>query len=151
MQSKLNSVWTVRMVTFMVSCVAAASAAYWGLKIWNASQASRAGTAAIAPAPPLDPQALANVLRGGSAAVTQQDGPASVASTQYILQGVVADTHSGGAALIAVDGKPAKPFRVGATVDGGLVLQSVSGRHAALGPSVDAPATLELELRLPEH
>lgn len=150
MQSNLNSVWAVRLATFVVAAVAAASAAYWGLKVWNASQVSRAGTAAIASAPPLDPQALANVLGGGSAAATQSAAPVSVANTQYVLQGVVADTYSGGAALIAVDGKPAKPFRVGAAVDGGLVLQSVSGRRAALGPSVDAPATMELELRLPE-
>ncbi len=150
MQSNLNSVWAVRLVTFAVAAVAAASAAYWGLKVWNASHVSRAGTAAIASAPPLDPQALANVLGGGSAALTPQAGSAAVANTQYVLQGVVADTQSGGAALIAVDGKPAKPFRVGAAVDGGLVLLSVSGRQAALGPGLDGPATVELELRLPD-
>jgi general secretion pathway protein C len=150
MQSNLNSVWAVRVVTLAVAAVAAASAAYWGLKVWNASQVSRAGTAAIASAPPLDPQALANALGGGTAALAQHTGSASVANTQYVLQGVVADTHSGGAALIAVDGKPAKAFRVGVVVDGGLVLQSVSGRRAALGPALDDATTLELELRLPE-
>jgi general secretion pathway protein C len=150
MQSNLNSVWAVRLVTFAVAAVAAASAAYWGLKVWNASHVSRAGTAAIASAPPLDPQALANVLGGGSAALTQQPGAASVANTQYVLQGVVADIQSGGAALISVDGKPAMPFRVGAAVENGLVLQSVSGRRAALGPSLDGPSTLEIELRLPD-
>jgi general secretion pathway protein C len=49
-------------------------------------------------------------------------------------------------ALIAVDGKPARPFRVGATIDEGLVLQAVEGRRARLGPGVDAPSTLTLEL-----
>ena len=50
------------------------------------------------------------------------------------------------AALIAVDGQPAKPFRVGAVVDEGLVLQSLHPRQARLGASVDGPATLTLDM-----
>jgi general secretion pathway protein C len=61
------------------------------------------------------------------------------------MLGVVADQHSAGAALIAVDGKPAKPYRVGDVVEDGLVLQSVKGRNAALGP-VSGAAVLTLEL-----
>ena len=60
--------------------------------------------------------------------------------------GVVADAHSGGVALISVDGKPAKPYFVGATVEGRLVLQSVNGRKATLGADRDAPAQVVLEL-----
>jgi general secretion pathway protein C len=63
-----------------------------------------------------------------------------------VLLGVLADRQQGGAALIAVDGKAAKPYRVGATVDGNLVLQSVAGRHAVLAESVDGPAQITLEL-----
>jgi len=51
-----------------------------------------------------------------------------------------------GAALIAVDGKPAKPYRVGAVVADGLVLQSTQGRRVNLGASMDGPQTLVLEL-----
>ncbi len=50
-----------------------------------------------------------------------------------------------GLALIAVDGKPARGFKVGAVIDGNLVLQSVHARGAALGPSGAATA-VSLEL-----
>jgi general secretion pathway protein C len=48
--------------------------------------------------------------------------------------------------LIAVDGKPAKPFRVGTLVADGLVLQLAEGRRISLGASMDGPQTLVLEL-----
>ena len=65
-----------------------------------------------------------------------------------MLVGVLAGQQSGGgAALIAVDGQPAKPFRVGAVVvDGELVLQSLGRREARLGASRGAATTLTLEL-----
>lgn len=50
-----------------------------------------------------------------------------------------------GVALIAVDGKPARPYRVGARLDGELVLQTVALRSATLGPQGGAPA-LQLDL-----
>ena len=50
-----------------------------------------------------------------------------------------------GVALIAVDGKPAKPFRVGARLDDDLVLQSVGLRTASLGPAEGARSVV-LEL-----
>jgi general secretion pathway protein C len=59
---------------------------------------------------------------------------------------VAAGAHSGGgAAVIAVDGKPARPYRVGSTIEEGLVLQSVRGRQAMLGPAA-GPALVTLEL-----
>ena len=66
-------------------------------------------------------------------------------ASRFQLVGVIAGGPTQGAALIAVDGKPAKPFRVGAPVAEGLVLQSVQGRRVALGPGGDAAATLTLE------
>ena len=53
-------------------------------------------------------------------------------------------------AVIAVGNQPAKPFRVGRAVEEGVVLQSVSGREARLGPSVDGPASITLQLSLPD-
>jgi general secretion pathway protein C len=50
-----------------------------------------------------------------------------------------------GLALIAVDGKPAKPYAVGARLDSDLVLQSVGLRTASLGPAQGARSVL-LEL-----
>ena len=67
-------------------------------------------------------------------------------ASRFQLVGVIAGGPTQGAALIAVDGKPAKPFRVGAPVAEGLVLQSVQGRRVTLGAGGDAAATLTLEL-----
>lgn len=61
--------------------------------------------------------------------------------------GVLAGRDSGGgAALIALDGQPPKPYRVGAQVDAGLVLQSLGPRQARLGATLHGPAALTLEI-----
>ena len=75
-------------------------------------------------------------------------GPAPVAAaSRFTLLGVLAGTQSGdGAALIAVDGKPPRHYRVGAAIEPGLVLQSLGRREARLGASVDGATTLALEL-----
>ena len=75
--------------------------------------------------------------------------PAAAAPTlasRFQLQGVLAGGPDAGAALIAVDGKPAKPYRVGAVVADGWVLQSAQGRRVNLGASMNGPQTLVLEL-----
>ncbi len=134
-------------VTFALSALVAASAVYWGLQ-WGgtpvtfmATQPNPSATAAP------DPQAVARALGGGMAVVTAASASSAVsANSRLILVGVVADVHSAGVALIAVDGKPAKPFRVGATVDGSLVLQSVGARKATLGADRDASVPVVLEL-----
>lgn len=71
--------------------------------------------------------------------------PAAV--SRYQLTGVLASITAGGPgiALIAVDGAAARPVRVGAPVDGDLVLKNVSQGGAALGPA-NGPATVELEV-----
>jgi general secretion pathway protein C len=67
-------------------------------------------------------------------------------STRFVLSGVIAEPGRQGAALIAVDGKAPKPYRVGSLVDGALLLQSVGPRRAELAPSMDGPAAFALEL-----
>ena len=67
--------------------------------------------------------------------------------------GVVAprpgERAAGGLALIAVDGKPPRPYRVGARLDRNLVLQSVAPRSAAIGPAEGATA-VKLDLPPPQ-
>jgi general secretion pathway protein C len=57
---------------------------------------------------------------------------------RFQLIGVVAPraraSAAEGVALIAVDGKPARAYRVGAVVEGQTVLQAVAVRSAQLGP-----------------
>jgi general secretion pathway protein C len=61
-----------------------------------------------------------------------------VAEAHMQLVGVVSATEEGdaseGLALIAINGQPAKVFRVGMVVDGETVLQAVEARGARLGP-----------------
>ena len=48
-------------------------------------------------------------------------------------------------AAIASDGKPAKPYRIGAELPGGLVLRELTPREALLGPA-EGEATQRLSL-----
>ena len=94
-----------------------------------------------------DPQAMARALGGGATSTTALS--ASVApplSTRFKLMGVVAGPAPKGYALIAIDGKPAKPYRVGAQLEEALMLQSVAPRSATLTASREAPAGVMLEL-----
>ena len=148
MQSIDYGVWRVRGVTFLLFGLAAASLVYWGLQGWSVTVRPTAlAPVAGSGASPLEPRAVARALGGGVVAAAAEAGaPAAATSRRFVLQGVVADRSSVGAALISIDGKPAKPFRVGAAVDGRLLLQSVQGRRATLAPSMSAPAEITLEL-----
>lgn len=118
------------------------SAVTWGLR-WSATGESTSNATAAAQAlPEVDASAAARSL--GAAPV--QAAAAPTLASRFQLQGVMAGGPDAGAALIAVDGKPAKPYRVGAVVADGLVLQSAQGRHVNLGAAVDGPQTLVLEL-----
>lgn len=145
--------WTVRGATFALWLVAAACAAFWGLRLGSAPGAA----APLEPRPGgsvvVDPGAIAALLGGvpaapGMAAAAPQ---ASLAS-RFQLVGVAARAYSGaGAAIIAVDGKPGKPYRVGHSVEEGLVLQSVQGRQAVLAAQPGGQPVLTLELPPPRE
>lgn len=87
---------------------------------------------------------MARILGGGVAATPSAAAPST--ASRLTLVGVVADPSSGGVALISVDGKPARPFAVGAKVDDRLVLQSVTGRRAVLSADRNGPVEVMLEL-----
>ena len=152
MQKQFNqtqsSLWWQRGTTFIVAALTAASATFWGLKL--SAPAPLVQTVAVA-APGLeasDAQAWVRLLGGkevgGSPAA---DAVASeVSSGRFKLMGVVAGLSRHGYALIATDGKASKPYRVGASVEDGLVLKSVSPRSAELARTLEAPAGLTLEL-----
>jgi len=132
----------VRLATLGLWALAAASLAYWGLRL-SASPEGVGVPAAVPTVPAPDAQAMARLL----GALPAQAPVAASASSRFALVGVLAGrTSGGGAALIAIDGKPARPFRAGATVDSGLVLQSLGPRQAYLGATAGGPATLTLEM-----
>ena len=118
------------------------SAVTWGLR-WSATGATPSNATAAAQAlPEVDVSAAARSL--GAAPV--QVAAAPTLASRFQLQGVMAGGPDAGAALISVDGKPAKPYRVGAVVNDGLVLQSAQGRRVSLGSAMDGPQTLALDL-----
>jgi general secretion pathway protein C len=132
----------VQFATLVLWALAAACVVFWGLRLAGRS-AGPAVPVAPAPAPAVDTAALAKALGAGIVA----PAAAPVVATRLVLVGVLAGTASGGgAALIAIDGQPAKPYRVGAAVRDGLVLQSLARRQARLGPQVDGATTTTLDI-----
>ena len=147
MVTNTYSKWGVRLGTLVLWAAAGASVVYWGLRLSAPSSASTAP--AVAPAPvAMDAQALARLL-GAAPAAPGVAAPVAPTASRFTLIGVLSGRSSGGgAALIAVDGKPAKPFRVGAAVDEALVLQALGPRQAQLGASMGGPATVTLDMPL---
>lgn len=137
--------WVVRAATFVLWALAAASVVYWTLKLGTRSPPVAAvPVAARAPAP-IDPMAVARLL-GSSPAAQQAAAPVATLASRFSLLGVAARASGVGAALISVDGKPAKPYRVGSQLDEGIVLQAVQGRRAVLAATAGGPPLVTLEL-----
>lgn len=127
------------------------SVGYWVLQaLGRAPLTPLAATASLPEAP--DAAALARVLGAAPQAVAAT-GPvaAPTLSSRYQLIGVVADGADGGAALIAIDGQPPRPYRVGARLEGDVVLQAVQRRAVRLAPAgTSAGSGQAFELSLPE-
>lgn len=139
---------TVRGATFVLWALAAASAVAWGLKLGGQQRTVAIPPAPLRPVAAVDPAALASLLGSAPSATVAVAAP-SLAS-RFQLLGVVAGVESGGgAAVIAVDGKPGRPYRVGTAIEEGLVLQSVHGRQAVLAAQGTGQPVLTLELPPP--
>ena len=126
---------------FVLWGLLAASAVYWAMQLTLGHKPSLVPVLQRSPAP-ADPAAVARLLGASPAAAA----PAPSLVSRFALQGVVASRRHQGAALISIDGKPAKPFRVNAALEEGIVLKSVQGRRAVLAASASGPALLTLDL-----
>ncbi|MCZ2497283.1 general secretion pathway protein C [Xylophilus sp. Kf1] len=122
------------------------SCVFWGLRLSappaGAPFAPAARSAAAAP----DAGALARTL---GAVPDAGPAPSAPAASRFVLLGVLAGSSHGGAALLAVDGQPAKTFRVGSVVAPGFVLASVSPRRVVLGADGSASAGAGLTVEMP--
>ena len=145
-----------RLVSWVVWAAVAFSAAAWGLR-WMARPEPVPPNAAI----------TSQALPAGGDLTRMLSAPAKPADpvqavvpvdARFKLIGVVAPRAaghgvartSGGLALIAVDGKPARAVAVGKAVEGDLVVLAVGHRRVDLGPR-GGPASAVLELPpLPE-
>lgn len=154
-----QTIW-IRLATFAVWLLAVGSLVYWALKFVAGPTAPP--TPAAAPAPGIgqvDAQALARGLGGGVQAATNpgattpvNTGASNLNSSRFQLTGVVLSrggSNRNSVALIGVDGKPPRPYRVGANLAEGVVLHSVAAGKAMLAGSSQAAAA-ELTLELPK-
>ena len=145
MRQFISSRFAPPLATTALWALAFGSVVFWGLRL--------SAPAAGAPFPPASrPMAAApdvNSLARALGALPDA-GPAAAApaASRFTLLGVLAGSTHAGAALIAVDGEPAKPFRVGSTVSPGFVLESVAPRRVVLGrgdgASRSSPLTVEM-------
>lgn len=142
--SYLPTRWPSATATTALWALAAASIVFWGLRLGAPSDALAPPALSGNAAATADPVAVAQILGVVPSQATVAATPD--AASRFQLLGVVADADSQGAALIAVDGKPARPFRVGATVVEGYVLHSVSARAASLGGGVNSAPAFTLQL-----
>jgi general secretion pathway protein C len=142
---------SARWITLLVWAAVAAASLYWGLRL-GANPIPVPREAQLAD--------TAGVPRGDLTRLFGTDAPPPVAAaapepapdSRFTLLGVVSprspQAAREGLALIAVEGKPPRAFRVGAVVDGTHVLKTVNARGATLGPQ-DGAATIALNLAPP--
>jgi general secretion pathway protein C len=139
-----------RGLSWCVWALVGASVVYWGLQFFAPHQGA-----------PIEAQVAVpkSIQRGDLTRIFGPDeAPASTEQAtpppdkRFTLVGVVAPRARAGSqaaregiALISVDSKPAKAYRVGAVVDGDTLVQAVNVRSVALGPK-GGPATVSLEI-----
>ena len=134
MSLRLSARLAVGLPTLALWALVAGSAALWWLRADQVSAPLRLPVVAGATAAPaVDGAVVARALGAAGAAPAAAPAAPELAG-RLALRGVL--THGGrGAALIAIDGKPARPVRVGAVlegVDGGWRLHSVAPHAAVL-------------------
>ena len=137
-----------RLFAFVIWASVAASAMFWALRLGASSPAAPAHTVAVSAA--TSPRGDLTRLFGAAPLTSggAQEPAPSPLSSRFKLLGVAAPRQGGelnGLALIAVDGKPARSYAVGAAVEGELLLQSVHPRGARLGAR-GAPPQVTLDL-----
>lgn len=155
--------WPARLSALLVWAAAGFVAAY-GVLGWLGQSPST-----VLPAPPwvvpeVDSQAVARAL-GAVPVVSGPVAPVPDASGRYALVGVVAQggvaaqqtrQPHGGVALVAIDGQRARPYAVGAELDGRWVVDEVTRRTVVLRPVAaggpaggPVPGTITLTLPKP--
>jgi general secretion pathway protein C len=143
LRSVSRSPWPA-LFTGLLWLAAGLSAGYWVLQASGHALVTPVPASASAP-PVVDAVLLARALGALPAALPLAE-TAQAAVSRYALQGVVAVGTARGAALIGIDGQPAQPFRLGAEVVDGMVLQSVTPQQVRLGATVDGPTAVTLDM-----
>ena len=140
----MSSRWT----GFFIWALVAACTAFWGIKIFAAPRPVPVGAQAPGGGPANGPMER---LFGAVVVQTAAAPAAHPESERFQLVGVIAPpggAEPGGFAIIALDGQPARTWRVGASVDGNTSLLAVSKRGAEFGPQ-GGPTAFTLQLPEP--
>lgn len=125
------------LLTLLLWALVAASVLYWYFRVSGVTpMATPPAAGAGGSSAEVDTRQVARALGALAPAAPAADAaPAPALAGRLVLRGIV--THGGrGAALIGVDGKPPKPVRVGAALDGvegGWTLRSVTPHAVVLG------------------
>ena len=147
--STVGKAWLPALVTTAVWAVLGLSAVAWGLALWPSDSQPLAVSLAsveVTPMPVLQAADIAKVLGSSSAAPASSPVAAAPTAVGMSLLGVAMAGKANAIAIISLDGQPAKPFHVGATVSTGLVLQAVTSTQALLGSALKSPTLSTLEL-----
>jgi general secretion pathway protein C len=147
------TLWTARLTTFLLWTLVAASAAFWALQQFgSASNVDAEGSGSVSKplAQPQPTEQVARALGAKTAAMPTAAGALAANQARFQLLGVLAvgaHNRTSGAALLSVDGKPAKPYRVGAAIEDGLEVMSLAARSVSIGSNGVVAFTLELPLK----
>ena len=141
-----------RLSAFVIWSLVGATAVFWAMRL--AASPPQVPTYAIAVGNSAAVRGdLGRLFGVAPRPAAGQQAAAPEASSRFKLIGVMAPRNpvvqaepGQGVALIAVDGKPAKPYAVGARLDSDIVLQSVGLRTASLGPAQGGRSSVVLEL-----
>ena len=144
-----NRDMSFRMISFWVWGMVSAAIVFWLLRlVVNAPPAPT--YAVVEQSDRLVGEDLSRLLGSdASPAAPDQPAPPPAEAARFQIVGLVAGPTPGSAsavALIAVDGKPAKPYAVGARVGGTWVVQAVSRRSVTLGPEGSQAPGVVLEM-----
>lgn len=135
-----------RLSAFVIWALVAATAVFWGLRLFVTAPTAPPSAIAVGDAA----AARVDLSRLLGAAPVAPVAVVAEVNSRFRLLGIMAPLSAvagkpHGLALIAIDGKLARAYRVGAALDGEWVLQSVSLRSATIGPAGGA-STLKLDL-----
>jgi len=122
------------------------SAVFWGLKWWPQPSASTQPVMAVNDAATFTPThvQLTKALGGANSAPAAKEQPNT--ASRFVLVGIAKAGKSDGVALLSVDGQASKPYRVGATLVDGWILQSVEYNKVSIGASALGASALEVNL-----
>jgi general secretion pathway protein C len=139
----MSDTWPARLLTLAAWALAAWSATYWALQFPGTKGSEPPLAAAPAPAMDAEPTQVGRLFGPAIEVQAPEPAPAPLPvpvvvavvedpATRFALVGVVADQARSGVALLSVEGRPARPYRVGSTIEDAYQLKSVSASSATL-------------------